>query len=114
NTYRDTWKRLAAGESWGGWLDILNFWKSNPMQTLGFEMDQELRVSRVAKGSNAEKAGLQKGDQVVRIEGRRVFNRQDAAKVLVKKKPGEAITLVVRRDEEDVKLSFKLSKKEES
>lgn len=114
NTYRETWKRLAAGESWGGWLDILRFWKSNPAQTLGFEMDAELRIARVARGSNAAKAGLQRGDRVVRIGGQRVRNRRDAAMLLVKKKPGDEVTLVVRRGDESVKLSFKLAKKESS
>jgi serine protease Do len=114
DTYRDTWKRLAAGESWGGWLDMLAFLKGNPMKTLGFEMDAELRVARVARGSNAAKAGLKAGDRIVRVEGRRVSSREDAARRLVKKKPGEEVTLVVRRAGEDVKLSFKLAKKEES
>jgi serine protease Do len=111
DTYRDTWKRLAAGESWGGWLDVLAFLKSKPIETLGFEMNHELKVDRVAKGSNAEKAGLKKGDQIIRVDGTRVFDRRKVATLLVRKKPGEEVTLLVRRGDEDIKLSFKLAKK---
>lgn len=111
NIYVKDWDRLVAGERWGGWLELFAFWKTDPAAVLGFEMDDELKVSRVVRGSNAAKAGLQVGDVVRALDGRRVSTRREAAALLVKLKSGEELSLTVRRDGESVKMSFRLGKK---
>lgn len=114
NAYVKDWDRLVAGERWGGWLDMLAPWKAKPADLLGFEMDHEMRVARVVAGSNAAKAGLKVGDVIRAIENTRVRSQKEAASLLVKKKSGDELALTVRREGEDMKLSFKLGKKASS
>lgn len=55
-------------------------------------------VSSVEKGSAAEKAGLQPGDVVRRIDGRTIVSSGDLASLITLAKPGEKITLDLWRN----------------
>jgi len=107
NTYHETWDRLVAGESWGGFGDLFNLFKpgegSNP---IGFDIDRELRVTKVEKESAAGKAGLLVGDVLQKVNGKEVSTRDDAARHLARPQGGE-ITLVVDREGEPVTLTYR-------
>ena len=56
-----------------------------------------LKLSGVASGGPADKAGLQAGDVVIEVDGRRIENIYDYTYSLDGLKVGVAVKLVVRR-----------------
>ena len=52
-------------------------------------------ITEVIDGSGAEKAGLEVGNIITKIEGKNVTNMSDFQNVLSKKKKGDTITLVI-------------------
>jgi tetratricopeptide (TPR) repeat protein len=61
-------------------------------------------VQEVYAGGPAENAGLKAGDVITAVDGQSVSNAEAVADAIVKKRPGDEITLSVRRDgqEEDI------------
>jgi serine protease Do len=104
DTYQETWDRLAKGESWGGGV---------PTARLGMQADPEAKICKVAKveeGSAADKAGLKVDDVITAINGKKIATFDDLRAEIEKRKPGDVITLDVRRGEETLKLEAKLGK----
>lgn len=65
-------------------------------------------VDRVESGSPAEKAGIEKGDQLVQVGGVEVRCRLDLERGFLERQGGEAIPVVVRRGEEEKSLELVL------
>jgi predicted metalloprotease with PDZ domain len=63
---------------------------------LSIEVDELAIVDNVRNGSPAETAGLQKGDEIVSLAGRKVT--KDWLKTLGRSKKGDSIAVVVKRD----------------
>lgn len=57
-----------------------------------------LFVSEVMTGSGAEKAGLQRGDRLVKADGVELNKYSDLAKIMRKKKVGQTIKLIIERN----------------
>jgi serine protease Do len=55
-------------------------------------------VSRVSKNSPAEKAGIRKGDKILKIDGKSVKNHTDVIKVVKTLKPGQRTKIELLRD----------------
>ncbi len=70
-----------------------------------------LRVTGVASGSPAEKAGMKAGDIVVQLAGKEVTDINTYAGALYAQKPGDTITIVVLRDGKRVSLTAVLTKR---
>ena len=68
----------------------------------------ELRVASLDKDGAAEKAGLKVGDVLRRGEGRELLCRDELRGVLVSRKPGETVKLVVLRDGKDLEIPLPL------
>jgi predicted metalloprotease with PDZ domain len=81
----------------------LGFWASG--HSLG--SSAQVLVTQVAPGSTAEAAGLKKGDALLALNGRPLPRYLPAW--LREQKPGETITLRVRRDGSDLDLTFTLT-----
>lgn len=66
---------------------------------LGFSLDpkERAKVSAVKAGTAAEKAGLQPGDEIVKMEGQPVISIADVQWVLQQAKDGAAVKLEVSR-----------------
>jgi serine protease Do len=106
DTYQETWERLAKGESWGGGLGI-------PTARLGMQADPEAKVCKVAKveeGSAADKAGLKVDDIITAINGKKITSFDDLRAEIEQRKPGDVITIDIRRGEATLKLEAKLGK----
>jgi serine protease Do len=106
DTYQETWERLTKGESWGGGLGI-------PTARLGINADPEAKVCKVTKieaGSAADKAGLKIDDVITGINGKKIVTFDELRAEIEKRKPGDVVTLEVRRGEETLKLEAKLGK----
>ena len=57
-----------------------------------------LFVIEVMTGSGAEKAGLQRGDRLVKADGVELNKYSDLAKIMRKKKVGQTIKLTIERN----------------
>jgi len=107
NTYRDTWDRLVAGESWGGLSDLFGMFKSGPSKGPGFDLDSDLRITKLDEKGAPARAGLKLGDVLRKVNGKKVSNRRDVASRLTEPVDGE-ITLMIDRDGETHTFSYKL------
>jgi Peptidase family M28/PDZ domain/PA domain len=67
------------------------------------------RIARVFPESGALEAGMKSGDRIIKIEGATIGGLQDYRKVIKGKKPGDVIVVTVRRGDEQLDLSVKLS-----
>ncbi|HZM01108.1 MAG TPA: PDZ domain-containing protein, partial [Planctomycetota bacterium] len=73
-----------------------------------YQKDDGVRVSSVRPGTPAEKAGVQKGDLIVALDGVEVRTLQDYATLLFGHKPGDTITVTVVREGQTLELSATL------
>jgi len=118
DTYRETWDRLAKGESWGGGLFDFGSRRPRPVSPayLGIvvEGDSETcKISEITKGSPAEKAGLKVGDEVTKFDGKMVGNFDDLAGAIKNKKPGDMVEVSVKRGTETLSMKVTLTKRAE-
>jgi uncharacterized iron-regulated protein len=61
------------------------------------EQDGKLKVDTCISGSPCEAAGIRQGDQVLAVNGKPVVNMADLREVTWDKKPGDKVTLEIRR-----------------
>lgn len=72
----------------------------HPRGFLGLEVndrDGQVRVSTVLPGTAAAKAGLKAGDRLVQVGQQEISSFADAWKAMAEVKPGDRVTLTVRR-----------------
>jgi len=99
---------------------------SRIVQYAGLDVSQGILISEVEKGGNAEKAGLKGGtesayygsrrniiyiggDVITKIDNITIGSLADYYSALESKRPGDVITVVVRRDKKDVTVKLTLS-----
>jgi serine protease Do len=115
DTYKDTWNRLVKGDSWNSNAG-LGFFAPRPRATayLGVVFGRsgdDLKIAEVSEGTPAEKAGIKVGDIIVGVDNASVKNRDELADVMMKKKPDDEVTVVLKRGEQEVKIKVKLGKR---
>jgi predicted metalloprotease with PDZ domain len=81
-----------------------------PAGWLGAELNKDLFVRRIKRGTPAHTAGLNVGDEVIALDGRRV---RDLDAMLALFRPGETIELTVARRGELTRLKLTLTRKPE-
>lgn len=112
DTYRDTWDRLAKGESWGGSLFGQPTRRNTPYLGVEGDLDSdECKITRVMAGSPAEKAGVRVGDVVLRCAGRRIGAFDDLRNLVQSRRPNEELALEVRRGDQTVNLKIVIGKR---
>jgi serine protease Do len=107
DAYRDGWDRMAKAEVWGGRGNRSNVY-------MGVRLDNEAKdckVLEVVEDSPAGKAGLKNNDTIAKFDGQAVGNIDDLHRLLRKKKPGDEVSVEVRRGEETVKLKVTLARR---
>jgi membrane-associated protease RseP (regulator of RpoE activity)/dienelactone hydrolase len=67
-----------------------------------------LKVQEVEKGGPADKAGIRPGDVLTRLGDDKVDSRADLARLLLKRKPGQPLSLEVERDGKPMTLRVEL------
>ena len=116
NTYKETWDRLAKGESWSDGL-LERFFRgrrATPYMGVRFKRGaDDLRIEKVYEDGPAGKAGLQAGDVILALDGKKVKDRDGLIELIGVKKVGDEITLLVQRDDEEMKIKLKLGKRPE-
>lgn len=79
---------------------------------LGINQTEGFYVNSVVKQSGAEKAGIKKGDVIVKIDERAVNGFSDINAAIVTKRPNDVVKVTVNRDGSMLNLPVKLSKNE--
>lgn len=74
------------------------------------ENDTEVRVAEILKDGPAAKAGLQKDDVLLKLQGQPVKTFDDMVKALEKALEGDAIAIVLRRGDKEQELKVTLGK----
>jgi len=75
--------------------------------------DGKLVIEDVSEGSGAEKAGMEKGDLIINVEGTKVGDIEELMKELEGKKAGTAVKISVKRGDEVLELDVTLSARDE-
>ncbi len=102
DVFRPEWDQLASGAVLG-----------KPPVELGATLDSDKTaptVIAVADNSAAARATLAEGDVIVKFNGERVFTRTDLKALLMECRPGQTVSLIVRRDDKDVRLKLTFPK----
>lgn len=88
--------------------------ESKPMLGVYTEKDEKgARITNVVDDSPAQKAGLQKGDIITKIDGVTVTDPSSLSSIINNKKPDEEIQVVYLRDKKEKKLKLKLGERKE-
>jgi serine protease Do len=69
---------------------------------------EDVRIGEVVRNSPAEKAGIKKGDIVLRLDGREVINADDVRRKLARKLPNAEVKLELDRQGEKVEVTAKM------
>jgi len=87
STYKETWDRLVASESWGGLFGGSGRPKAAAYLGVKFAQGEDLKVDEVPEGTPAEKAGVKVGDVLVNIDGTKLGNRDDLFEYMARRSP---------------------------
>jgi len=80
-------------------------------QALGLENNEGALITRVEKGTPAEKAGLEEEDVVVEMDGRKVVDHTDFRLRVAERNPGDKVKLKVFRDGKYKNITVKLDER---
>lgn len=72
--------------------------------------DKGAEIESVVKESAAEKAGLQKGDVITKIDDKKIENTDDVTEAVRKHKPGDKVSITYLRDGKEQKTTSELTK----
>lgn len=72
------------------------------------EVPQGAYVQEVAEGSGAQDAGIERGDILTEIDGRKVTQEDDLSKIIAGKKIGDRVRVRMWRDEETINVTVEL------
>lgn len=68
-----------------------------------------LTVDEVNEKSGAKEAGLQKGDAILAIEGKKVTKVEDIAEILKERKAGSSVEVTYRREKKETTVAVRLT-----
>jgi S1-C subfamily serine protease len=74
-------------------------------------MEGEPKISGFQGDSPAEKAGLKEGDIIVKIQDKPIKEFNDIVEVMQKTKPGDKVSVTVKRDDKEKTFTVTLGKK---
>lgn len=76
---------------------------------MSYQRGDGVRLSSVRNNTPAQRAGLKGGDVIIALDGKTVRNLQDYSVLLFSHRPGDVITVTVRRDDEELELTATLT-----
>lgn len=111
--FKDDWDRLKAGAAWGR-LSMNPF--DNPEKpVLGIVMglprgSKGVPVEAVAPSSPSAAAGVRAGDIIKSMDGSEVSDGKRLEQMLVKREPGDKVTLRLLRDRKEIEVEVVLAR----
>lgn len=106
--FKNEWEKLVKGEQIGRTVR-----PSGAIIGVEFEPDaNEPKLKQVYEDGPAESAGLKAGDIITSFDGKDVSTADDIRGILKKKKPGDIVTVVVKRGTRTVEKSITLGKRD--
>lgn len=90
-------------------LNLVAYWRVFYFRDLGIVARPRTHVAAVVKGSPADKAGLRRGDEILRIDDISLQSAWHARSLLVRTRPGETHTITFLRDAEPRQLDIVLA-----
>ncbi len=109
--FRDSWDRLVAAEAWGAPPG------SRPVITgavIGVSADplaSDARIGSVDEGLPADRAGIRRGDVILRFDGEAVPDFSTLAKLVRSHLPGDVVLVELRRGDEMIQLKLKIGQR---
>jgi len=95
-----------------GWLGVqIQPWEPGLAEKFGLKEERGALVGRVMEGEPAEKAGIQKGDVILEVEGRKIKDTKDLLNTVARLEPGQRAKVVVLRDGKEKTLSVELGER---
>ncbi|WP_395057647.1 Do family serine endopeptidase [Flavobacterium sp.] len=79
---------------------------------LGIKQSTGVLINKVSKNSGAEKAGLKKGDIIQKLDEKSIMSFSDLTSYINTKRPNDEIKVGIIRDEKNITVPVKLTKKE--
>jgi serine protease Do len=79
---------------------------------LGLKQTTGVLVSKVSKNSGAEKAGIRKGDVIQKLDEKNIMTFTDLTAYINTKRPNDEIKVGIVRDDKNMTIPVKLTKKE--
>jgi serine protease Do len=114
--FKEDWKRMEAGESWGELQ--LNPLANPERPVIGVVMGRELRnggvpVEQVTPGFPAAKAGIRPGDVIRTVDGAKFRGGHGLGMMLAKYSAGDSVELGVDRGRQRLSFSVELMRMDE-
>lgn len=78
--------------------------------TMGLKVEKGALVSEVVKGSPADKAGLKRGDVIIKVDDTKIESSGDLQDAIRSKKAGTKVTLTIIRDGNQMNIDVTLGK----
>ncbi len=95
-----------------GWLGVqIQGWEPGLAQKFGLKEERGALVGRVMEGEPAEKAGIQKGDVILEVEGHPIKDTRDLLNTVARLQPGQKVKVVVLREGKEKTLSVGLGER---
>ncbi len=82
---------------------------TNVAQSMGLDRPRGVIISEIFKGGPAEEAGLRKGDVVLSVDGREVFDDRGMKFIAATKAEGETVSLTILRNGAEQNLNVRLA-----
>ncbi len=112
DTYRETWAKLKAGDAWGGGMFGQATRRNEPYIGVTGDPDGEnCKILEITPGSPAEKAGLKANDVVLRFGGQKIADFDTLRSQVLKRRPGEEVTVEIQRGDQTVSLKLTVGKR---
>lgn len=104
---------LAYGEVIRGWLGVIIQDIDEIMaQALDLPVTQGALVSDVQEGSPAEKAGIQQGDVIIKLDGKEIIGPSQLRNEIASRPPDSQVQLTIIRDGRERTINVRLGKLE--
>ena len=97
NVFRKDWERFARGDVWGGPSPGGPF-----LGVLEAENSEEAEIGRVVLGGAAARAGMRKGDVVLKFNDQPIHHFSELVTAVAECDPGQIVRLSVRRNAKNI------------
>jgi serine protease Do len=111
NIARDLLSQLKKGEVVRGWLGVV-IQEVTPelAQSFGLKQPAGALVSDIEPGSPADKAGIKKGDIILKFNGKEITKMKELPAIVALTPVGETVTVTILRDGKTRDVTLKVAK----